>query len=270
MEIMMISHSRTVTVCALFSLVVSLVMSASVALTEDGINGQRPGNSESQKYALIYNGPISAEECPEAAAAIAEKVALKVRFVSDITELPLLLKNAAVFIIGGTGDDLSPLLKEFSPTVTEAFKDYLRNGGHYLGICGGGFVASTGWNEEGTHVKGLGIIPAKSEVFRQDFSAGILPVRWLGKIQPMFFKAGPSFQPIESQEAVEVIGYYEDGAIAALMCSYGKGKVAVCGPHPEARESWKSEAADGDKWISSTDRAVELLKDLLSERPIGR
>jgi len=45
---------------------------------------------------------------------------------------------------------------------------------------------------------------------------------------------------------------------------------AVCGPHPEARESWKDAAANSDRWVSSTDLALQFLKDLLSDRPLRK
>lgn len=143
-----------------------VMFAVSIVVAGEGPNDRRPSNSESQEYALIYNGPVSAEDCPEAAAAIAERVGLRVRFVSDVKELPLLLNKAAVFIIGGTGDDLHPPAQAFTPKVTESFKDYLRNGGRYLGICGGGFMASIGRREDGAYVKALSIIPAEAGVFR--------------------------------------------------------------------------------------------------------
>jgi glutamine amidotransferase-like uncharacterized protein len=231
-------------------------------------NGQAAESGQSKKYALVYNGPVSEEDCPEAAAAIAKAVGMNVKFVSRIEELPRMLNDTIVFVIGGTGDDIQPLLKEFTPQVTQAFKEYLRNGGRYLGICGGGFIASTSWEEDRAQIKALGVIPAKCAVFRQEFAARILPIRWLGKIRPMYFKAGPSFEFIENSEPVRILAYYDDGSIAALLSSYGKGKIAVCGPHPEAKKSWSAEAADGDKWISSSDLAIDLLKELLSDRPI--
>jgi glutamine amidotransferase-like uncharacterized protein len=251
-------------------LVVSVVVLLGMCFAFTGSTAPVQANPEPEKYALIYNGPASAEDCPEAAAAIAESVGLKVKFVSNLGDLPNLLKNTAVFIIGGTQDDLTPLVKAFTPKVTEALKDYLRNGGRYLGICGGGFMASTGWREGQTLVKGLGIIPAQSKVYRDDFKARIIPIRWQGKTRPMYSKAGPSFQLVNGPGEVQVIAYYEDGSIAALMSSYGKGKLAVCGPHPEAPPSWKDEAADGYKWTSSTDLAMDFLKDLLSDRPVKR
>ncbi len=153
---------RSVSVIFIYFLALCAV---SITVAGERPNEQGPLNSEFQKHALIYNGPVSAEDCPEAVAAIAERVGLRVRFVSDVKDLPSLLKDAAVFIIGGTGDDLNPLAKAFTPKVTESLKEYLVNGGRYLGICGGGFMASTGWNEDGTFVKALAIIPADSRVF---------------------------------------------------------------------------------------------------------
>ncbi|HAJ25974.1 MAG TPA: hypothetical protein DCG53_01785 [Syntrophus sp. (in: bacteria)] len=222
------------------------------------------------KYALVYNGPVSAEDCPEAAAEIAKSAGLRVRFVSVPGDIPRLLGNAAVFIIGGTEDDMIPMVKAFTPKVTASIKEYLRKGGRYLGICGGGFMASIGWDEGSEHVKGLGIIAAKARVFHGSFEAKILPVRWMGKTRAMFFKAGPDFQLTKTNEAVEIVATYGDGSIAALMSTYGKGRVAVCGPHPEARESWKDAAANSDGWVSSADLAVQFLKDLLSDRPLGK
>lgn len=219
--------------------------------------------------ALVYNGPASAEDCPEAVAVIAERAGLKVRFVSNVGELPRLLPGVAVFIIGGTVDDLHPLLREFTPVVTEALKGYLREGGRFYGICGGGFIVSTGWSEEGALVKALGIIPAATKVYRESAAAQIVPVRWRGTARPMYVKAGPSFQLTPNAAApVEVVATYDDGSIAGLISAYGKGKLAVCGPHPEARASWIEEAKNPETWVSSTELAVELLKDVLSSRSI--
>ena len=257
-------------IAAIFCRGVVVMLAMFVAFAGLSLRAPVQAQAEGGKYALIYNGPVSAEDCPEAAAAIAQSVGLKVKFVSNVGGLPTLLKNTAVFIIGGTEDDLHPLVKAFTPQVTEALKDYLRNGGRYLGLCGGGFMASTGWNEGQTFVKGLGIIAAKTEVYRDDFAARIIPIHWQGKTRPMYSKAGPRFQLVNSSGEVQVIARYEDGSIAALMSSYGQGKVAVCGPHPEARVSWKDEAADGYKWTSSTDLAVDFMKDLLSDRPVKR
>jgi hypothetical protein len=229
-----------------------------------------PAHAVEGRYALVYNGPAAAADCPEAAAALAQSAGLQVKFIANLGNLPILLKDTAVFIIGGTQDDLHPVIRAFTPQVTEALKNYLRRGGRFLGLCGGGFLASTGWDEDRTWVKGLGIIPAKTQVYGNDFKARIIPIRWQGQTRPMYFKAGPSFQLVNGLGEAQVTAYYEDGSVAALMSPYGQGKVAVCGPHPEARESWKDETAGDHHWTSSLDLGIDFLKDLLSDRPVKR
>ncbi|MBM0490810.1 hypothetical protein G4224_07100 [Aeromonas jandaei] len=81
-------------------------------------------------------------------------------------------------------------------------------------------------------------------------------------------KAGPQFTPVPSPEQVKVIAHFQNHQIAALISSYGKGKVAVSGPHPEAPESWKENAVDGDKMESNIHLAVGLVNELLSEEPV--
>jgi glutamine amidotransferase-like uncharacterized protein len=221
-------------------------------------------------YALIYNGPVAASGATEAVAAIVEQVGLPVNYVSDIEELPRLLNGAAVFIIGGTDDNLEPLLDAFTPEITAALTAYLRNGGRYLGICGGGYMASTRWEVEGEFIKMLGIIPAISENLDMNYDPRILPIRWLGDTRLMYFQTGPAFALVPSSEAVQVVAYYDDGRIAALVASYGEGKVAVSGPHPEAPDLWSHDVTDGETVTLSTDLALALMKDLLSDRPLNR
>ena len=220
-------------------------------------------------YALVYDGPVAAEGAPEAVAAVVEDIGLAVTFISDISGLPGLLEDAAVFIIGGTEDDLSPLFNAFTPQVDAAFKDYLQSGGRYLGICGGGYLASTGWDEYGTWVPMLGIVPAESGVIDENEEPRILPIDWLGETYPMYFQYGPTFTLTPTSEDVRIIAYYSEGQIAALLSSHGQGKVAVSGPHPEAEEDWAEEAVDGEDWTSTTTLLADLLEELLSGDPVN-
>ncbi|MGL5470081.1 MAG: BPL-N domain-containing protein, partial [Shewanella sp.] len=109
-------------------------------------------------YALIYNGPVSDGDSTRAIADVVRQVGLPVRYLSNIEALPAELDHARVFIVGGTEDDVEPLLNAFTPDARSALKTYLQNGGRYLGICGGAFVASTGWSEEEGFVPALGLV----------------------------------------------------------------------------------------------------------------
>lgn len=233
------------------------------------IEEAKPQQPEGDQYVLIYNGPVSDVDSTEAIANVVKQVDLPVRYVSSIHEVPAMLKNAKVFIIGGTEDDVEPLLNEFTVEVRSALKAYLHNGGRYLGICGGAFLASRGWSEDEGFVEALGIVSAESDDYDGDFAARIFPITWLGKERLMYYQAGPHFTPVQGPETLKVIASFQDNKIAALISSYGKGKVAVSGPHPEAPESWKENAQDGEQMESNIHFAVGLLRELLSEQPVA-
>ena len=215
-------------------------------------------------YALIYNGPVAATGATTAIAAVAAQDGLPVKYISNIQDLPALLPGAKVFIIGGTEDDLSPLVAAFKPEIAAALKNYLRNGGRYLGICGGGYMASTGWEEYGQSFTSLGIIPARSGSFTGgEADPRILPVSWLGQTRQMYYQDGPVFYLMPTAEQTRMIACYADGRVAAFISSYGRGEVAVSGVHPEATASWIYGAANGGAWTSSVPLAVDLLRELL-------
>jgi len=220
-------------------------------------------------YALIYNGAGADPDSTEAIADIAGKSGLKIQYVSNLSALPMLLDNARVFILGGTDDDVQPLLEAFTPTTRQALKAYLLNGGRYLGVCGGAFLASAGWHDEGDFFPALGLTPAESDAYDEDFAPKIYPITWLGETRRMYYQAGPEFTLLPDAEFTQIIASYDNGQPAALVNSYGHGKVAVSGPHPEAPSSWKNEAFNGHTMQDNTRLAEALLQALLSDQPVS-
>lgn len=221
-----------------------------------------------EPYALIYNGPTADQASTEAISSVVQQLGLPVRYIANLDALPTQLGDARVFIIGGTDDDVEPLLQRFTPALRTTLKTYLRQGGRYLGICGGAYLASLGWPEEDRFVEGLALVPAQSDGYDQDFEAKIYPVTWLGETRQMYYQAGPSFALAESPESVARLANFEDRQLAALMSTFGAGKVAVSGPHPEAPGSWRAEALRGDQMDRNIDLALQLLRELLSDRPV--
>ena len=226
-----------------------------------------PSRSTAADYALIYNGRFAADDCPEAAAAVAREAGLPVKFVSDLRKLPGLLDRAAVFIVGGTDDDLVPLIADFTPPVKRALQDYVRGGGRYLGICGGAYLAGSGYRENGRRVSLLDLIPAEPREFDAgNYAEQIIPIRWLGATYPMYFQGGPAFD-LRATDRVRVVARYADGQIAALTGSYGRGRVAAVGPHPEAGRGWLDDMPRAEQWVSTRHLLVDLLRWMLAAVP---
>lgn len=244
-----------------------------VAFLAAGVNFTYAGTATAQPstrehYALIYSGMGADADSTQAIADVVKNVGLPIKYVDDINTAPTLLVNARVFIIGGTDDDVESILDEFKPSTRQALTTYLHNGGRFLGMCGGAFLASTGWHDESEFVPGLGFTPAESDAYDEDFSSKIYPVTWLGQKRHMYYQAGPAFALLPDAEATQVVARYENNKPAALINAYGRGKVAVSGPHPEAPSSWKENAKDGDAMQNNVYLAEQLLRDLLSDQSI--
>ncbi|MCR3984283.1 hypothetical protein NUK49_11850 [Aeromonas caviae] len=69
---------------------------------------------QQEPYALIYNGPVSDGDSTKAIADVVKQMGLPVRYLSNLEALPAELDNARVFIVGGTEDDVEPLLNAFT------------------------------------------------------------------------------------------------------------------------------------------------------------
>lgn len=234
------------------------------------VPGTGPGTAAApqvDRVALIYNGASGARGGPEAVAAVARRVGLRVEYISDIAQLPDKLSGVTVFAVGGTDDNLTPLLRAFTPAAVAALKDFLREGGRYWGICGGGYIASAGWEEANGFERALGLVEGKSVAWVEQAPSRILTVTWQGEPRPMYYQYGPAFDaPLG--DGARVIATYGDGRTAAFIVPYGKGRIALVGPHPEADEGWLIDTPppiDAALWKPTVDLATAMLRDLLAD-----
>lgn len=227
-------------------------------------------------YVLIYRGEGVAEGGPEALEAVAAGVGRKVAFIENLTELPVALAKAEAFVIGGTEDDTGGLLQALAE-VEKELKAYIGAGGRYLGICGGAYLASTGsdWPEsEGGREDDLGLVQVESYAFDpKNPDPQIIMVQWpRGTTRSIYYQYGPAFDPsalAKGVPGVEVLAWYATGSVAAFAAPSGKGRIVLCGPHPEAVEDWLEED-DGtmirnhERWESrgTADLAAQLFRKL--------
>ncbi|MBT2274982.1 hypothetical protein J7E69_26585 [Rhodococcus enclensis] len=56
---------------------------------------------------------------------------------------------------------------------------------------------------------------------------------WRGDKRRMFFEDGPIFV-LRDDTPTEVVARYRNGRVAAVAADFGRGRVGVVGPHPEA------------------------------------
>ncbi len=214
---------------------------------------------------LIYNGEVAAEGCPEALAVVAENMGLDVAYFDSAESLSEQLGNAALCMIGGTEDDLDPLVSQFTPELQAQLQGWIESGGGFLGICGGAYIGSKGWQEDGGFVDMLNLAPVETEEYLSDPDPRIISVDWNGEQWTIYYAYGPAFRT-DDVPNVEIIATYDDGRIAALNYSRGNGHVILCGPHPEADETWLEDdpaPLNADQWEDTSDLIQELFERLL-------
>lgn len=168
-------------------------------------------------------------------------------------------------------DDAWKVLHPYADTI----RSFVRSGGKYLGICLGAYLAG--------HTPGFGLLPegadADSEIEQRgaqvtDDSDTIIEIDWKwhkasgrdSSRRWVYFQEGAMIEGLRAGDNVEILGTYSStGHVAAAVCNYGAGRVAVCGPHPEADQDWYDEndlvSPDG----LQTDIGIDLVDALMAE-----
>ncbi|RDG36278.1 BPL-N domain-containing protein [Streptomyces corynorhini] len=196
--------------------------------------------SGTRPVALVYRGPT--QEDMDCADTVVDLLAngpwgLEVRTAGPKGDHPLspeTLATAQLYAQPG-GGDLTPAYRQLKPH-REAIRDFVQRGGRYLGFCLGGYLA--GQDE------GFGLLSGDVDQYITTDGATVttedntlVEVEWRGHPRTLFFQDGAYFTPGPGPDTT-VIATYPNGLTAALVTSYGTGRVAVVGPHPEATADW--------------------------------
>ena len=200
--------------------------------------------NKTKMRALIYNGPgACTEECASSAYNMAIRSGLTPTYVgaSALSEMNSeqdkqnLFKNVALWI--QPGGKSKTVLDSMNPILTTALRNFVNEGGGYVGFCAGAFAATSFVGT--TLTPGFQIFPGKTILFQTPLEADILTVQWEGKTRHVYWEGGPYLTEIPAGTA-EAVSYYSNGQIAAAKSIYGNGKVFIAGFHPEAPQSWRN------------------------------
>lgn len=275
------------------TLLTTLTFSACASQSDNQTSDERP-------LALIYKGPGSCEHtpgvstgCSEASAHVAKLAGMKSQFVGPEGADPALMAQAKVWIQPGGRARIQTMV--MSDKLKKQIRDFVQNGGGYVGFCAGGFMATEkfGWkykDPESGELKdfeapGLSLFPGKS--FYYDFYsaelsakklAKIIPTKWLGVEKQVYWELGPYFvaETFDS-DRVQVMAYYpmklegealtsekldQDKALA-LEGTFGKGKVSISATHPEAPKDWSDYYKVTDSDGLDFDLAAQMIKSVM-------
>jgi glutamine amidotransferase-like uncharacterized protein len=212
--------------------------------------------------ALVYRGPAGCPGCSEAVAELLHSShwGFDVQYIGPDEQLLLsatTLRAATLYAQPGGSGELSQAYQQLRKH-THAIRNYVASGGRYLGICMGGYLAGK--------TPGFQLLPGDTDQFIASRGASVrteadtvVNVNWREQPRPMYFQDGPSFRLDYGATDVLVLATYTNGKIAALVAPYGKGKVGVSGPHPEATTEWY----DASHLVTPEGWNVDLGHDLI-------
>lgn len=145
------------------------------------------------------------------------------------------------------GEDL-PYCAKLNGTANTKIKEYVRNGGFYLGICAGAYYASKAIEFTGESYK---VFQERELAFFEGIARGSLPeltggyhfseyshskavvnIRFLDQIIPCFYHGGPYFDGADDNQ---ILGYFPDLRPAILYKNYGKGSYLLSAVHFETQ-----------------------------------
>lgn len=223
--------------------------------------GYIPAAFSSVTKVAVYRGAAGCEGCSEMVVKSLKETGLNldVSYVGEQEVLklnPQNLKKYDLYIQPGGGQDIPAAYKALGEEGVEAIRSFVSSGKGYLGICMGAYLADKDW---------IGLInaPLDSEVGRPnadaldegDYTFSIL---WGEKEESVYFQDGPYFDNSTKSLGFVPIAHYLNGDIAMASYKYGKGKVVLTGPHPEADESWIDVTKPG--YIPAKNKMIRLLK----------
>jgi len=245
---------------------------------------------------VMVSGTIAAQDVPKPAAPAASTAPLRVAvyddrgsprtagdfkrvFGNDPKEFQLtfvtaeqirngVLKNMDVLVQGGGGAHTQS--DELEAPGRDAIRDFVKNGGGYLGICAGAYLASSAKTSD------LGIMNARvvdSEHWargRGDVELGFTPTgqQEIGEQKPkvtVMYHQGPLLAPAGRKDLpayTEVAKFNTEvaekgaphgvmqGTTALASSIYGKGRVFVISPHPEQTPGQEGIVRSALLWVA--------------------
>ena len=217
--------------------------------------------SSNRPLAYVYHGEGVCEGCPESLKTNIQKAGFRVAWIRPGEITAKHLAKASLFAVPG-GEEERDVKRALQKGETENIQEFVRQGGHYLGVCLGAYLVPQ-WLPDEPSENGLELFSGIVTNHSPTKEARMEKISWRGNSRWMYFQDGPEFRLSRKflrQPQVEIWARYSDDSLAALQVPYGLGRVGLVGPHAEADQSW----LDDDHLIDPDGFDSDLLVDFLN------
>jgi glutamine amidotransferase-like uncharacterized protein len=211
-----------------------------------------------KRIALVYKGEGSCvEDCSESAALVAQLAGLTPVYISPNETNLDIFSEAAVWIQPG-GESMI-VADYLSPDIKRALREFIGNGGGYVGFCAGAFFADL-WIH-GTSSQGIDVMPARAYDYKKAPAyAAMMNLNWNGTIRSVYWEQGPYLELFVKGQIFHPFAFYPSGEIAGIYGHFYNGRVSVTGVHPEAPQYWRDDIKAGDPDGLDYDLAVDMVR----------
>ncbi|HVK61749.1 MAG TPA: BPL-N domain-containing protein [Bdellovibrionales bacterium] len=233
----------------------SILFAASAILPS--VSQATPVKAKTKKI-IVYRGIGGCNSCAAAAAKAVRVLGLPVDYVSASEVTPEIFEGAVMWV-QPAGNAISAA-KALGKERMALIRDFVKQGGGYLGFCAGAFLADTTVDDDGK-VVGIGLLPFSTADYEVNDTDNIDMVwmNWQGKRRHVFFNGGATFLIGDSKPVVDVIATYgKDRLPGAIHMTFGSGHVVLSGAHPESPQTWKDNNGLTDEDGSDLDLAGQL------------
>lgn len=165
------------------------------------------------------------------------KYKFRIKYIEKKDIVPSSFAGVSLYVQPGGDTSVAKADKLLGSAAQQVIKNYVKQGGHYLGICQGAYLAGTD--------PGMGMLsPGNTGQYIETKGASthseddtVIPIKWGTKKIYMYFQDGAYIIPSKAR-GEKILARYTNGKVAALTKPFGKGRIGVIGPHPEAPKSW--------------------------------
>lgn len=218
------------------------------------LRGNIPSSNRNIIVAL-YSDSGTDEECVQATQKMLQWMNCTVALIDAEFINNKGLANFSILCV--PGGDMSHYAQDISSNGKENIKNFIRNGGGYIGICGGAYFASEKVIWQGTQLSmiTLGVFSGKAEGPNNEIilypnythpNYNMCKVNIVDSAHPitrsesnslwMLYYWGPVLVPNRDAD-VTILGNYDRGNQPAMLAfNHGLGRVFLIGTHPEFEE----------------------------------
>lgn len=232
--------------------------------------------------AIIYAGPGTEPQGPKRISKLFERSGLPVPKIVNSAELLIThLKSKAISLLIMPGGRDIPYQKAFKGEPNRIIREFVKEGGNYLGVCAGAYYGCSEiiFEKDGPlevleqrelcFFPGAAVGPAYGPNKFSYYRPTGVCIAQLGAYD-VLFHGGCAFHNAHLyQNEIHILARYEDipeKPAAVVGCRVGKGKAILCGVHPEMEaEDLHPETPDYERVKNMLQEGYDARSELVSQ-----